>query len=93
MNNQDTQDEFKEVRETLSYLHQIKNEPTSILIAKLFIHPHEKSDLWVGADGLFEIIEGIFDEDVKNELKGIHLPVHLTTSFTINFQFEVPVLL
>jgi len=91
MNNQDTQDESKEVRETLAYLHQTKNEPTSILITKLFIHPLEKSDLWVGADGLFDIIEGILDEDVKNELKGIHLPVHLTTSFNINFQFEVPI--
>ena len=91
MTNQDAENEYKEMREALDYLHLKKNEPTSILITKLFIHPLLKSDLWKNADGFFDIIEGIIDVDVKNKLKDILLSIHLTTSFTINVKFEVPI--
>jgi hypothetical protein len=90
MNTQNTNQDNQEVHELLTYLNKRGEGLTSILISKLFIHPIEKKEYWEDTNGFFTIFEKIFQNDLTFKFDN-NSPVHISTSYTINDTFEIPI--
>lgn len=91
MKKRDHKKEIEEVRETLTFFHESKNEPTSILVVRIFVHPENHKEYWENCDGFLKMIEGIFNYKIKEDVENDNIHVHLSTSFSINCQFDVSV--